>query len=49
MTYIPDMDTDTDLGIRIRIFPADTDGYPQAFFNICIHIRIHVLVCYIHM
>jgi len=25
------MVTDTDFGIRIRIFTADTDGYPQAF------------------
>jgi len=27
----PDLLTDTEFGIRIRIFTADTDGYPQAF------------------
>jgi len=31
LNFGPDLHTDTDLGIRIRIFTADTDGYPQAF------------------
>ncbi|CAK5073687.1 unnamed protein product [Meloidogyne enterolobii] len=41
---IADYDTDTDFVIRIRIFTADTDGYPQAFLQYLIHIRIYVLV-----